>query len=83
MKFDLAGAQQIPLDDGSVDIVLMFKSLHHVPLELMEASLQEINRVLKPGGLAYISEPVFSGDFNDILRLFNNEKKVREAAFSI
>jgi len=81
VKFILAGAQSIPLADESVDIVLMFKSLHHVPVELMETSLREVGRVLKPAGLAYISEPVFSGDFNDILRLFNNEQKVREAAF--
>ena len=41
----------------------------------------EIKRVLKPGGLAYISEPVFAGDFNEILRLFHDEQEVREAAF--
>lgn len=81
VKFVLAGAQAIPLEDDSVDIVLMFKSLHHVPRELMEDSLREIRRVLKTGGLAYISEPVFAGDFNKILSLFNNEKEVREAAF--
>jgi len=81
VTFALSGAQEIPLDDESVDVVFMFKSLHHVPLELMEASMHEIRRVLKPGGLAYISEPVFAGDFNEILRLFHDEKKVREAAF--
>lgn len=81
VRFILAGAQAIPLQDESVDIVLMFKSLHHVPLEFMEDSLREIRRVLKPAGLAYISEPVFAGDFNEILSLFNNEKEVREAAF--
>ncbi len=81
VKFVLSGAQAIPLGDESVDIVMMFKSLHHVPIELMEISLREIRRVLKPGGLAYISEPVFSGDFNEILRLFHNEQEVREAAF--
>lgn len=81
VKFVLSGAQNIPLGDESVDIVLMFKSLHHVPIELMETSLREIRRVLKPAGLAYISEPVFSGDFNEILRLFHNEQNVREAAF--
>ena len=81
VTFALAGAQEIPLEDESVDVVFMFKSLHHVPLELMEPSMREIRRVLKPGGLAYISEPVFAGDFNEILRLFHDEKKVREAAF--
>jgi len=81
VTFGLSGAQDIPLEDDSVDVVFMFKSLHHVPVELMEASIQEIKRVLKPGGLAYISEPVFAGDFNEILRLFHDEQKVREAAF--
>ena len=80
--FALSGAQKIPLDDESVDVVFMFKSLHHVPLDLMEASLHEIKRVLKPGGLLYISEPVFAGDFNEILRLFHDEQKVRQAAFN-
>jgi len=82
VKFALSGAQEIPLDDSSVDVVFMFKSLHHVPLDLMDASMREIKRVLKPDGLAYISEPVFAGDFNEILRLFHDEQKVRDAAFN-
>ena len=82
VTFGLSGAQEIPLEDESVDVVFMFKSLHHVPLELMEPSMREIRRVLKQGGLVYISEPVFAGDFNDILRLFHDEQKVREAAFN-
>ena len=80
--FELAGAQDIPLEDESVDVVFMFKSLHHVPLELMEPAMHEISRVLKPGGLAYISEPVFAGEFNEVLRLFHDEQKVRQAAFN-
>jgi ubiquinone/menaquinone biosynthesis C-methylase UbiE len=82
VDFVLAGAQNIPLDDESVDVVFMFKSLHHVPLTAMSQAMQEIRRVLKPGGLAYISEPVYAGDFNEILRLFHDEKAVREAAFA-
>jgi SAM-dependent methyltransferase len=81
VAFGLAGAQAIPLDDESVDVVFMFKSLHHVPVELMAQSMQEVRRVLKPGALAYISEPIFAGGFNEILRLFHDEQKVREAAF--
>ena len=82
VTFELAGAQQIPLADESVDVVFMFKSLHHVPMDLMETSMHEIRRVLKPGGLAYISEPVYAGDFNEVLRLFHDEKIVRQAAFN-
>jgi ubiquinone/menaquinone biosynthesis C-methylase UbiE len=81
VEFMLAGAEDIPLADASVDVVMMFKSLHHVPMALMDKSMREIARVLKPGGLAYISEPVYAGDFNEILSIFNDEKEVREAAF--
>jgi len=82
VEFRLAGAEDIPADDNSVDVVFMFKSLHHVPEELMAKSFEEISRVLRPGGYAYISEPVFAGDFNEILRLFHDEQSVREAAFN-
>jgi len=82
VTFGLAGAEDIPLADASVDVVMMFKSLHHVPLDLMDQAMAEIRRVLKPGGLLYISEPIFAGAFNEILRLFHDEQKVREAAFN-
>ncbi len=83
VHFRHGGAEAIPAADNSFDIVLMFKSLHHVPMEHMDAALSEIARVLKPGGLAWISEPVFAGDLNEVFRLFHDEKIVREAAFAI
>jgi SAM-dependent methyltransferase len=82
VEFALAGAQEIPAGDNSVDVVFMFKSLHHVPAAMMAQSFSEIARVLKPGGYAYISEPIFAGEFNEILRLFHDEQQVREAAFN-
>lgn len=82
IRFEYGGAEAIPAADASFDVVMMFKSLHHVPTELMDAALSEISRVLKPGGVAYISEPVYAGDFNEILRMFHDEKAVREAAFA-
>ena len=80
VRFSHGGAEAIPVDDASVDIVLMFKSLHHVPVADMDRALAEIARVLKPGGVAWISEPVFAGDLNEVFRLFHNEQLVRVAA---
>jgi SAM-dependent methyltransferase len=82
VRFEFGGAESIPAADASFDIVLMFKSLHHVPSESLDKAFSEICRVLKAGGVAYISEPVYAGEFNEILRLFHDEKKVREAAFA-
>ncbi len=82
VQFRHAGAEAIPAEDNSIDIVLMFKSLHHVPMESMDQALREIARVLKPGGLAWISEPVYAGNLNEVFKLFHDEKVVREAAFA-
>lgn len=82
VHFAHGGAEQIPAPAANFDIVLMFKSLHHVPIALMDSAFAEIRRVLKPGGVAYISEPVFAGDFNEVLKLFHDESVVREAAFA-
>lgn len=81
VRFRLGSAEAIDLPDASVDAVVMLKSLHHVPLDAMDRAMAEIHRVLRPGGLAYLSEPVFAGAFNEILRLFNDEEVVRKAAF--
>lgn len=82
VRFAHGGAEEIPAPDANFDIVLMLKSLHHVPTGLMDRAFAEIHRVLKPGGVAYISEPVYAGEFNEILKLFHDERVVREAAFA-
>ena len=81
VSFESFGAEDIPYEDARFDLVLMFKSLHHVPMDSLGHALGEIRRVLKPGGLLYVSEPVFDGAFNDIMRLYHDEEVVRQAAF--
>jgi SAM-dependent methyltransferase len=46
----------------------------------MEQALKEIHRVLRPGGHALFLEPVYAGEFNDLMRLINDEAEVRAAA---
>ena len=82
LSFADFGAESIPLKDASIDVVMMFRSLHHVPLDRMDNAFREIDRILRPRGHAYISEPVFSGAFNELVRIYNDEELVRKAAFA-
>jgi len=81
LTFQYGGMQDIALEDESVDAVVMLKSLHHVPTELAEEGFQQVRRILKKGGKLFVSEPVFQGNFNEILRVFHDEEKVRGNAF--
>lgn len=80
LTFVAAGAQAIPAPDAGFDLALMLKSLHHVPRQSMATALAEAARVLRPGGHLYVSEPVYAGPFNELIRLFNDEGVVRAAA---
>lgn len=75
-----AGAQAVPAPAQSFDGAFMLKSLHHVPLTELDAALAEVVRVLKPGGWFYVSEPIYDGALNEIVRLYNDEGVVRAAA---
>ena len=80
VTFVAAGAQDVPFGDASFDLALMLKSLHHVPLDWMDQGLREVARVLRPGSLFYVSEPIYGGALNEIVRLYNDEGLVRPAA---
>jgi len=80
LSFAAAGAQAVPFPDGSFDLAVMLKSLHHVPIPLMAQALGEVARVLRPGGHLYVSEPEYRGPLNELVRLYNDEGEVRAAA---
>lgn len=80
LRFVDAGAQSIPFPDAVFDLALMLKSLHHVPVVLMDAALVELARVVRPGGWLYVSEPIYGGALNGIVRLYNDEGVVRREA---
>lgn len=47
--------EQIPLRDGTFDLVLLFEVLEHVMKPALV--LNEINRLLKPGGILFVTVP--------------------------
>jgi ubiquinone/menaquinone biosynthesis C-methylase UbiE len=70
------GAEALPLADQSVDVALLFKSLHHVPDP--HAAFSELHRVVK--GHVFVAEPLPSGDFFELLKPVDDETAVRATA---
>lgn len=73
-------AEQLPLAFATVDLAIFMRALHHVPVERHAAALSECHRVLRPGGLLYVAEPVPEGDFFALTSLVEDEREVRAAA---
>src|SRR5262249_52528121 len=68
--------RQINLPDVSVDAVLLFTVLTCVPTnEGQRSIITEITRVLRPGGLLYISDMFLQSDSRNVERYVRDEKK--------
>jgi len=74
--------EQLPCADASIDIVIFFNSLHHIPVEAMEPALAEAARILKPGGILYLSEPIAAGSFFEVMKPVHDESEVRAKALA-
>jgi hypothetical protein len=75
-------AEDLPLRDASMDLVVFMRSLHHVPVQRMGDALRETRRVLRPGGAVWIVEPLPEGDFFEMVSLIDDETDARAAANS-
>ena len=73
-------AEDLPIASRSVDIVVFFNSLHHVDQPGLLKALRETARVLKPGGLLFVSEPLPSGPYFETMKPVHDETAVRNRA---
>ncbi len=81
VAFVEARAENLPVASGSADGVFFFRSLHHVPIDAMEAALAEAARALKPeSGFLCVIEPGMEGAHFPLIRPFHDETQVRNAA---
>jgi len=79
-RFVVGRAEDLPLENSSLDAVLFMRSLHHVPQPAMVSALADATRVLRPGGLVYVAEPLAEGDYFELVRIVDDETDVRAAA---
>ena len=68
--------KDVGLADGSVDAVLLFAVLTSVPTNGgQRAILAETSRVMRPGGILYISDMWLQKDARNLERYVDGEKK--------
>jgi SAM-dependent methyltransferase len=79
-RFVVGRAEELPLDDRSLDVVVFMRSLHHVPEPAMVPALADARRVLRPGGRVYVAEPLAEGDYFELVSIVDDETEVRAAA---
>ncbi len=73
--------EDLPFDDGKLDLIVFFNSLHHIDMDKQDQALGEAARVLKGGGQVYICEPVAEGQHFEMMRPVHDETDVRAAAY--
>jgi SAM-dependent methyltransferase len=73
--------EALPVADASLDIVVYFNVLHHVPVECQLQALREARRVLRPEGMLYVQEPVAEGPYFELVRPVDDETFVRARAY--
>jgi O-antigen biosynthesis protein len=67
IEFNIGSVSSIPLDNNAVDIVVSFETIEHVSVEMQKEFMQEVIRVLKPGGFLIVSTPnLDSHQYTDI-----------------
>ncbi len=54
--FSLGIAEDLDMEDGSVDVVVSSLMLHHLPEELRARAIGEMHRVLRPGGRLLVAD---------------------------
>ena len=57
LRYVVASATDLPFPDAAFDVVTMFEMIEHVSSTDQERTLREIRRVLRPGGLVFLSTP--------------------------
>src|SRR4030095_225753 len=76
ITFEQIDSVRIPLPDDSVDGALLFSVLTCVPTDDgQRAILKELHRVLRPGGLLYISDLSLQSDERNLTRYARDEAK--------
>lgn len=72
-RYRVGRAEALPLEAAAVDAAVLMRSLHHVPPGAVDDALHELARVVRPGGLVHVAEPVPAGALFALVSLVDDE----------
>ena len=77
IRFEKGTADNLPLANGSADLLVYISSFHHIPLDRQRAALQEAWRVLRTDGRLHVVEPFSEGSYFEVLKLMDDQTDIR------
>ena len=72
-RVSTASAEDLPVQDGTLDLVTLFDTIEHIPDDVRV--LRETRRVLAPGGLVFISVPAYQFLYANNDRVANHQRR--------
>jgi ubiquinone/menaquinone biosynthesis C-methylase UbiE len=66
-RLEAANAEALPFADGSFDVVTSIFMLHELPRRVRRAALEEMHRVLAPGGLLVLEDAAQPSESRDLI----------------
>lgn len=71
----------LPYADQSFDLVCLFDTVEHVPDDLR--AMREVHRVLRPGGVVFLSVPAFPFLYSNNDRIARHERRYTRASMRL
>jgi SAM-dependent methyltransferase len=72
-QVQVGSAYELPVADGSVDLITLFDTIEHVPDDLRV--LRECRRALSPGGVLFLSVPAYQFLYANNDRVAHHERR--------
>jgi len=77
-----SGGEALPFADDTFAGAVFLNSLHHIPQDLIRASLAEAIRVIEPGAMLLVIEPLARGGYQEVFAPLDDETAVRAGALA-
>ena len=81
INFIITGVENIKDLDNIYDLIFFFNSLHHIPENIMDNSIEYSKNKMGINGKILIIEPIATGNFHNFVKNIDDETKVRYLAY--